>query len=231
MPMTVLLILACVGVAVIELVMGVSLDSPTGTDLVRFGANFLPLTLGDEPWRLVSSAFLHIGVLHLMVNGFALYFFGQVVELTLGRFSLLALFVLSAIGGNLLNLYSAWQGVLTGEMVGLSAGASGGIMGLGSALLVLAVMRTPTPFMLNAKSLALVMALNLMMGFAIDGIDNAGHIGGALTGVVLGLVYAVMVRGRHRKVGLSAFWVAALGLVAVFWVVWRHLHMELLAYV
>lgn len=130
-PVTLLFILSFVGFAVYQLIQGVNFDQPSSEDLLRFGANFLPLTLTHEPWRLVTSAFLHIGLLHLLFNSFAMYYFGQVVEQIVGRGRFLVLFLLSAMGGSLLNLYITWQEVLAGEGVGLSAGASGGIMGLG----------------------------------------------------------------------------------------------------
>ncbi|STZ10040.1 Rhomboid protease AarA [Moraxella caviae] len=220
--MTLLFIVAFVGFAGYQAMAGVSLDAPSSQDLLRFGANFLPLSLVNEPWRIVSSAFLHIGVLHLLFNSFAMYYFGQVAEQIVGGVRFVALFLLAAIGGNLFNLFITWQDVLAGEQIGLSAGASGGIMGVGAWLLVLALVKARTPFMLNARGLALVMMLNLIMGFAVDGIDNAGHIGGAAMGVILGLAYAAELRTKSQGGALSWFWVAAavlsLGFVWLWWV-------------
>lgn len=79
---------------------------------------------------MVTSLFLHIGFLHLLFNMFALYYFGQVAERMYGSVHLLLLFLLSGIGGNVLNNYLAWQGLnLMGYEPSVSAGASGGIMG------------------------------------------------------------------------------------------------------
>lgn len=106
----------------------------------------------------------------------------------------------------------------------VSVGASGGIMGLGAFLLVLAALKTPIGIQLNTRSLAMIMAINLLMGFAIDGIDNAGHIGGAVTGMVLGLCYAYL---RPRRSDAHMIWVAALFGIG-FGLVWYWLHSRVL---
>ncbi|WP_323841818.1 MULTISPECIES: rhomboid family intramembrane serine protease [unclassified Moraxella] len=227
-PITLLFILSFVGFMLYQLTQGVSLDNPSSKDLISFGANFLPLTLMGEPWRLLQSVFLHIGLIHLLFNGFAMYYFGQVVEQIIGKSSFLLVFLLSAVGGNLLNLFITWQGVLNGGVVGLSAGASGGIMGLGAFLLMLAGLKTPTVFILNTKNLAMVMTLNLIMGFAIAGIDNAAHIGGMLVGLCLGLVMSLVLKNRLSKM---MFWVVSTLLVLGFVLTWWHLHTQLLMYV
>lgn len=188
-PATSFLLITIIAVFVIMAMMGVSIESPDSRDLVRFGANFLPLTL-HEPYRLITSGFIHIGIMHLLFNGFALYFFGQVAEQAFGRLSLICLFVLSVVGGNLLNLaYTLYQFAQTGAL-NIAAGASGGIMGLGAALTVLSFSRHPLASVLNKKNLLLVMGANLMLGFVIPGIDNAGHLGGAMTGLILGIYLA-----------------------------------------
>jgi len=154
--------------------------------------------MSDQPWRLVSSAFLHIGLMHLLFNGFAMYFFGQIAEPMFGSAKFLALFLLAAIGGNLLNNYVTWQGIIDGTgQPGISAGASGGIMGIGAALLIAALFKISVNGMiLNLKSLIFIMGINLVYGFAVPGIDNAGHIGGAITGLVIALAFAIGYRQR-----------------------------------
>lgn len=188
-PVTLILLVLFVGYAALQLMLGVSLDSPSSTDLLRFGANFLPKTLTDEPWRLLSSGFLHIGIMHLLFNGFAIYFFGQVAEPIFGKWRYVLLFLLSVVAGNLLSLYVAWQGFLKGLPFAIGAGASGGIMGIGMALVAVSFSHHPIASSLNKKSLMTVMAINLVMGFALPNIDNAAHIGGAICGGVLGAVF------------------------------------------
>ena len=197
-PVTTLLLVSFIGLFIMQMLTGVDANNPSTEALLKWGANALPYTMQDQPWRLVSSAFLHIGLMHLLFNGFAMYFFGQVAEPMFGSAKFLALFLLSAIGGNLLNSYVTWQSLLDGTgQPGLSAGASGGIMGIGAALLIAALFKISVNGMvLNLKSLIFIMGINLVYGFAVPGIDNAGHIGGAITGLIIALAFAIGYRQR-----------------------------------
>ena len=197
-PVTTLLLVSVIGLFIMQVLTGVDANNPSTDALLNWGANALPLTMTDDPWRLVSSAFLHIGLMHLLFNGFAMYFFGQIAEPMFGSAKFLALFLLAAIGGNLLNNYVTWQGMLEGTgQPGLSAGASGGIMGIGAALLIAALFKISVNGMvLNLRSLIFIMGINLVYGFAVPGIDNAGHIGGAVTGLVIALAFAIAYRQR-----------------------------------
>ena len=195
-PVTTLLLISFIGLFIMQVLSGVDANNPSTEALLKWGANALPYTMDNEPWRLASSAFLHIGLMHLLFNGFAMYFFGQIAEPMFGSAKFLALFLLAAIGGNLLNNYVTWQGILDGTgQPGLSAGASGGIMGIGAALLIAALFKISVNGMvLNLKSLIIIMGINLVYGFAVPGIDNAGHIGGAVTGLVIALAFAIAYR-------------------------------------
>ena len=199
-PITLALVVMCVGVFALQLFFGVNPTNPTNQALIAWGANFLPFSLGEAPWRLVTSLFLHIGFMHLLFNMFALYYFGQVAERMFGAVNFLALFLLSGVGGNLLNNYLGLHSVMAGEPPIISAGASGGIMGIGMALLVTALTKTSfNNFALNFRSLLIVMAINLSYGFLVGGIDNAGHIGGAIVGGLLGLVYVMQYRAIRQQ--------------------------------
>ncbi|MBF2720391.1 rhomboid family intramembrane serine protease [Psychrobacter sp. NG254] len=197
-PVTTLLLASFIGLFIMQVLTGVDANNPSTESLLNWGANALPYTMQEQPWRLVSSAFLHIGLMHLLFNGFAMYFFGQIAEPMFGSAKFLALFLLAAIGGNLLNSYITWQDIIAGTgQPGLSAGASGGIMGIGAALLIAALFKISVNGMvLNFKSLIFIMGINLVYGFAVPGIDNAGHIGGAITGLVIALAFAIGYRQR-----------------------------------
>lgn len=73
-PVTTLLLISFIGLFVVQVLSGADANNPSTEMLIKWGANALPFTMGDEPWRLVSSAFLHIGLMHLLFNGFAMYF-------------------------------------------------------------------------------------------------------------------------------------------------------------
>ena len=251
-PVTLILMVVILGLFIVQIGSGVNIDNPTSEDLYRWGANFFPSSFADEPWRLVTSAFLHIGLMHLMFNTFALFYFGQVAERHFGSVQFLALFLLSAIGGNLLNGWITWQAIEQDGLrqIGQSAGASGGIMGLGMALLTIEACRyvmqrrairryaeqsaqssssAPMPPSLKAnaaplKGLALIMGINLAYGFVVPGIDNAGHIGGALTGMVLALalVWGILSQSKHpnNHAFLWQPWLAIIGLTLAFIAIW-----------
>src|SRR5690349_11749825 len=85
-------------------VAGVSLLDPSGDDLLRWGANFGPRTLSDEPWRLFTAMFLHFGILHVTLNMWCLWALGAMAEPLFGRASFLLLYLLSGLGGGVLSL-------------------------------------------------------------------------------------------------------------------------------
>lgn len=173
-PLTFLLLLAIAAVYVLQVLRG---DAFTAAY-----ANYGPATLHGQWWRLVTSMFLHGGLLHLALNGWALYQLAGLFEIWLGSLSLLLVFFVSGIAGSLASA------LLTS---GLSVGASGAIFGLLGALISFLLRRREslTP---QAKSLMmqLVMwaAINVVLGFTIPNIDNAAHLGGAAAGFLLGFV-------------------------------------------
>jgi rhomboid protease GluP len=159
----------------------------TGT-LAEAGANYAPAVAQGQYWRLVTSMFLHGGILHLALNGWALYQLGGLFEIWLGSVRLLAVYFLSGIAGSIAS-------VLWTE--GPSVGASGAIFGLLGALIAFLLRRHQglTP---GAKSLLMQLVMwaviNVFFGFSTPGIDNAAHLGGCAAGLLLGLV----LRERRR---------------------------------
>ena len=134
-PITTVLLISFIGLFIIQLLTGVDANDPSTEQLLNWGAYALPYTMGEDPWRLITSGFLHIGLMHLLFNSFAMYFFGQIAEPMFGSVKFLALFLLAVVGGNVLNNYVTWQAIIDGSgQPGLSAGASGGIMGIGAAI-------------------------------------------------------------------------------------------------
>lgn len=153
--------------------------------LLRFGANFRPATLHGEPWRLLSSVFLHGGLLHLVVNAYALYALGRLTEQLYGSLRLWLIFLLSGIAGSASS--AVWGGAAR-----LSVGASGAIFGLlGAALTILLARRKALrpearrPLIVN---LLVVIGLNLYVGYSLKVVDNLAHLGGLGGGVVVGLL-------------------------------------------
>lgn len=150
--------------------------------LLKFGADYKPLVQMGEVWRLISSAFLHIGILHLLCNMYALYVIGPQLESFFGKTKFLVIYLFSALCGNLFSdVFS----------VHIGAGASGAIFGLLGALLYFGYhYRVYLGSVMKSQIIPIIL-LNLMIGFTISGIDNAAHIGGLIAGVFSAMAMGV----------------------------------------
>lgn len=140
-----------------------------------------PVFLNDrEYWRILTGATLHSGVLHILLNSYALYSFGRLVELLTNRAHMTIVFLLSAIGGGVLSLLFTPDGT--------SVGASNGIVGLLSYLAVYAFIRRRFISPEFRKNLLINIGFILIFGLVLfNYVDNFGHIGGLLVGAVYGL--------------------------------------------
>ena len=156
--------------------------------LLLFGANYKPLVEIGQIWRLATSIFLHIGIIHLFVNMYALYVIGKQLESFLGKIKFLIVFLGSGIIGSLLS-------VVLHDSV--SAGASGAIFGLLGSLLYFGYHYRLYLGTLLRTQVIPVIILNLLIGFMLPGIDNFAHIGGLVGGYLLTCVLGVP--GKSRK--------------------------------
>jgi rhomboid protease GluP len=192
---------------------GVSALSPTADSLVRWGANFGPRTLGGEPWRLLVSAFLHFGLVHVAMNLFVLYSSGPMVERLFGSGRFLVIYLGAAVAGSLAS-------VAVHPMVA-SAGASGAVFGVYGALAGFLVRQRgaiPREVLQRLQRVAVTfVGYNLIFGFAVKGIDNAAHMGGLVGGALCGLLLArpLAEPGRGRVLAPAAVLAGALALAAV----------------
>ncbi|MGE5455698.1 MAG: rhomboid family intramembrane serine protease [Ignavibacteriales bacterium] len=150
--------------------------------LVDFGASYPPFILNGEYYRLISSAFLHVGFLHFILNNYALYILGPQLESFYGKFKFIIIYFFSAITGNLLSMLF---------FDGISAGASGAIFGLLGALLYFGYhYRVYLDNVIKSQIIPLIV-INLIIGFSLTGINNAAHIGGLVGGIVISIALGV----------------------------------------
>ena len=160
---------------------GSSTDAHT---LLRFGANMPQLVLHGHWWRLVSSMFLHVGGLHLVLNMYACYLFGAFVERTTDRWGVFTTFILSGFAGG------ATSALLGSHAI--SAGASGAVFGLlGAAIVIVLRLReisSPQVRKTYAFNFIFIAALNMVFGLLEPRIDNLAHAGGFAAGTLCGLV-------------------------------------------
>lgn len=173
------------------------LMDPSTESALRAGAQRSLLVATGEAWRLLSSCFMHFGLLHLLMNGMGIVFIGRWLEYELGTERYLLLFVLAGLGGSAAaaSIYDPWT---------LMGGASGGLFGmLGSLVAVLAreersygnALRDP-----RIRSVLVLIGANIVIGFFWPMISQTAHIGGLVTGFLVTLLWFKLpdAQGRSR---------------------------------
>lgn len=176
--------------------------STNTSTLIKYGAKVNQLIVDGEWWRFITPVFLHIGFVHLATNTIALYFLGTEVERIFGNLRFLWIYLFAGVTGFIASfIFSAH----------LSAGASGAIFGCFGALLYFGVIFPKLFFRTMGLNLLVVLGINLMVGFAASGIDNAGHLGGLVGGfLAAGLVHFP----KKRKLWLQLlFFISSAALV------------------
>lgn len=182
------LILICILIFILMYILGNgSEDTYT---LLKFGANLDALTKNGQYYRLFTSMFLHIGIIHLLCNMYSLYIIGREVEIVFTKKKYLIIYLLSGIAGSILSLAFNHNTVC--------AGASGAIFGLLGALLYFGYYYRAYLGASVTRSILPVVIINLIIGFASTGIDNAAHIGGLVGGILIAM--AVGVPDKSNKV-------------------------------
>ncbi len=159
--------------------------------LLDFGANYGPLVAGGEYWRLLSSVFLHIGIMHLALNSIGLLIYGMLLERAFGRFRFTFIYIAAGLAGSTASFVA--------NPLAISAGASGAIFGLLGALAACFLTgRGPLRggSRRDAAGIGVLVAINLAFGFMMPGIDNWAHIGGLAMGFALG---GVLADGSERQ--------------------------------
>ncbi|MEV4480247.1 rhomboid family intramembrane serine protease [Micromonospora coxensis] len=159
-----------------------------------------------EWYRLVTAMFLHYGLVHLLLNMWALWVLGRDLEALLGPLRFLALYLVAGLGGNV-------AAYLFSSPNSASAGASTAIFGLFAAVFVL--MRRLGR---DTSAIVPILVINLIFTFTVPGISIPGHVGGLVTGAAMGWVLAYAPRMRRsvfQSVGTAIILVALLGMALV----------------
>lgn len=191
------LIAISVGVFLLELLMGGQING-TGNWLYQHGVLFGPLVADGEWWRLVTSMFLHYGLIHVGLNMLVLWFIGPALEDYFGHWRYALLYVVSGLAGS--------AGALIVSPNALTVGASGAIWGLMGAAVVLEARRI---YVFGGQAMGLVV-FNLIFTLLIPGVSLGGHIGGGIGGAVAALVFSSL----RRNPRLATLSVAAVGVAS-----------------
>lgn len=176
--------------------------------LLGFGSTMTELigVAEGQPYRIVTSGFLHSGILHLGINMFVLFFLGRLIEPVIGSSRFAAIYVVALLGGSL--------GALVIDPHTLTVGASGAVFGLMAAAFLVARERGRDDV---AAQIGFYVVLNLVFTFSIPNISVGGHVGGLLAGGALTLAFAAVRQragAQAQVLQLSLAAVMALLLVA-----------------
>jgi membrane associated rhomboid family serine protease/Flp pilus assembly protein TadD len=194
---------------------GIAMD-PNSQQLIHWGANYGPLTLGGQPWRLLTSTFVHIGLLHIFFNMWCLWDLGAMCESLYGHWTFAAVYLISGVAASLTSVW--WR------PVGVSAGASGAIFGIVGALIAshyLGEFSAPR-FAVRSRlrSVVTFAGYALLFGAVSGRTDNAAHIGGLVTGLIFG---ALIARGAPERDALPRIVVVlCVSLVVLGAAAWLH---------
>jgi membrane associated rhomboid family serine protease len=166
-------------------------DMVPGINLRDWGLNYGPLTLSGEYWRLFTAGFLHSGIFHIGINMWCLWSLGRLSERLFGRWQTFAIYMVTGVGGALLSIaYNPHRAEL---------GASGAIFGLVGAVMAgvkFGDLNISTGEKRSIFSSVVVFAvLSFTFGMS-GGVDNMCHLGGFLTGLLIGLPMGAFARNN-----------------------------------
>lgn len=191
---------------------------------LKASLSLLPATLASHPWTILSGAFLHGGLLHILFNMLSLYWVGRAIEPVMGWWRFLTVYLVSALGGSAFIL--AWCLIQPTEIFVSTVGASAAVFGLFGAVFVLQRLGGS-----DTTAILTLLGVNLVYGFVVSGISWQGHIGGAIAGVAATWVLVRLARPRsgvteaaqNRRQALAALGMIA-GMVALCALAFRVLY-------
>lgn len=183
---------------------GTMLSNPPGRSLIDFGANYGPLTVSGQWWRLLTCLFVHGGLLHIAFNMWCLWDLGRLAESVYGHWTFAIVYFLCGL--------SASIGSIIWNPEVLSVGASGAIFGIAGALISsfylgeFSLPRAAISGML--RSVVMFVGYNLVFGAIIAHTDNAAHVGGLVMGLILGALIAKVAPAHDaivQRIGVLVF--------------------------
>lgn len=194
---TAAIIILCIIAYIAEVIVSRSIEISLPA-LMKLGANSGVEVFSGQWWRLMTSVFLHGGFLHIAANMWALFNLGLLAEILYGRRNYLVLYLLCGLGGSVASVW--WHPTEVG------VGASGAIFGIAGALLpALKFQKNPRIAMALRGALGSIVFfvfVNLLIGAGVPFIDNAAHVGGLVTGIVVGaLLPSYTVEEERKKTG------------------------------
>lgn len=205
-------------------VTGVSIMNPSTIDILKWGANFRSFVLQGEWWRLITCCFIHIGIIHILFNMWALYSIGIFLERMIGSWRFAFAYVIAGLAGSMNSIIFHYATP--------SAGASGAIFGMFGLFLALLTTNILEKGFRKAmlQSIVPMILFNLLLGTSAM-IDNAGHIGGLTAGLICGYLYAWHYKNpKSKAINILTFVLPSVLIITVGFVMHKKLPDPYLAY-
>jgi rhomboid protease GluP len=175
---------------IIMTIAGVGVFEPSTQDLADWGGNLSGLTLTGDLWRLFTSMFLHAGLFHLIANVYPLLLVGSILEMNIGKVRYVVSYIACGIIASVSSVVYHDNAVAVG-----ASGAVFGLFGLLISLLVTKSLDIPAASRNNLLAgISVFTVYNLVAGFTQEGIDNAAHVGGLISGFIIGFIYSPSLR-------------------------------------
>jgi len=193
------LIIACVTIYLVQMAL-----PPLGAQFA-----FVPAVASSQPWRFMTTAFLHASLIHLAFNMWALWILGSALEPILGRWRFAALCALSALGGSTM-IYWLASPTAPASWLTSAVGASGAVFGLFAALFII-----QRRFGRDTSAIVGLLVLNLAISFIGANISWQGHLGGLVTGAIVAALYAWAPRNRRTVYGVCGTVAITIALIGV----------------
>lgn len=175
------LVLINIGIFIVLEILG---DTENSQFMVDHGAMFTPLVTNGQYWRLFSSMFLHFGFEHLAYNMFSLFFLGDILESVVGPVRFLIIYLAGGLCGNVLSVFMSVQS----GTVKVAAGASGAIFAVTGAFFYIVIRNRKNFGKDGMRRLGMMVVLMIMQGIVDRGVDQSAHVGGMVSGFVLGVL-------------------------------------------
>ncbi|MGG9971770.1 rhomboid family intramembrane serine protease [Ferruginibacter sp. SUN002] len=187
---------------------------------VAWGSNFTPLTLSGDWWRLLTNTFLHFGVIHLLMNMYSLYSIGIYLEPMLGKAKYITAYLCTGVLASVVSVWWHKEGVN-------SAGASGAIFGMYGLFLALLTTNLIPSSVRKAllQSIGIFIVYNLAYGMK-GGVDNAAHIGGLISGFIVGYIYAYGIKKERGEQQQELNWIMPLVIILTLGISYQFLQMH-----
>ncbi len=188
---------------------GAGLIEPNGIVHMKWGSNYTPLTQSGDWWRLITNTFIHFGIIHILMNMYCLFTVGSYLEPMLGKIKYVTAYLCT---GVIASIVSLWWHSKEGAN---AAGASGAVFGMYGLFLALLTTNLIPKSVRDSllKSIGIFIFYNLAFGMK-GGVDNAAHVGGLVSGFVMGYLYVISI--RKEKTNQKVNWVVPLVVLITF---------------